>query len=127
AVIITIALFFMFLAVIIQVFVRVMGQSSIGTTEIGMLGMSVLTFIGTSAIVYTKDQITIELTQVLKSQKLVFWLDVLVSITMIIFGVVFIRIVYIFFEFTRVSGERTLELGIPLTISAGAMMLGIAL
>ncbi|MGI2327934.1 TRAP transporter small permease [Planococcus sp. YIM B11945] len=125
--IITVSLIGMFLAVVIQVITRTLGMSSVGMTEIGMLGMSILTFIGTSAITYSKDHITIELEQVIHSTKVVHWMKIITDVIMIIFGVVFISVAYSFFEFAVTSGDKTIELGIPVAIPVGAMLLGVAL
>jgi len=127
SIIITVSLVAMFLAVVVQVLTRTLGMSSVGMTEIGMLGMSILTFIGTSAITYSKDHITIELEQVIRSKQVVHWMKVITDIIMIIFGAVFISVAYSFFQFTITSGDKTIELGIPVAIPIGAMLLGIVL
>lgn len=127
SIIIIVSLMAMFLAVVVQVIARALGLSSIGMSEIGMLGMSVLTFIGTAAITYTKDYITIELEQIIKSKKVVHWMKIITNIIMIIFGVLFVTVAYPLFLFTITSGDKTLELGIPVAVSIGAMLLGVLL
>ncbi|MBN6205765.1 TRAP transporter small permease subunit [Ralstonia pickettii] len=127
AFIIVVSLVAMFIAVVIQVIVRAIGMNSIGTTEVGMLAMSILTFIGTSAIIYTKDHITIELEQLIKSERLVYWMKLITTIIMVIFGLIFISVTYTFFLFTLESGEKTIELGIPVAIAAGSMVIGTSL
>ena len=124
---ITLALAVMLGAVVVQVFVRMLGMNSIGTTEIGMLMMSFITFIGTSAIVYTKDHITIELDQLFTSPKLAYAMQVVSTLIMIVFGVIFLGIAYTFFNFMMGTGEKTLQLGIPLTIPFGSMVIGTCL
>lgn len=127
SVIITISLAAMFIAVVVQVITRTLGMSSVGMTEIGMLGMSILTFIGTAAITYTKDHITIELEQIIHSTKVIHWMKVITNVIVVIFGIVFISVAYSFFMFTITSGDKTIELGIPVAIPIGAMLLGIIL
>lgn len=127
AIIIATALAIIFIAVTVQVLIRMLGMNSVGTTEIAMVSMSILTFIGTSATMYTKDHITIEITQLIKSQKLVYWVNVILTMLLLVFGIVFIRIVYTLLNFTLYSGDKTLELGIPLAIPIGSMVLGILL
>lgn len=124
AAIITVSLLVMLIAVLIQVLVRMLGINSVGTTEIGMLGMSILTFIGTSAIAFTKDHITIELEQVIKSPRMQYWMNVCSTLIMIVFGFVFISVAYTFFNFTLMSGEKTIQLGIPVAIPIGSMVIG---
>jgi TRAP-type C4-dicarboxylate transport system permease small subunit len=127
SIIITVSLIAMFIAVVVQVITRTLGMSSVGMTEIGMLAMSILTFIGTAAITYSKDHITIELEQIIHSAKVIHWMKILTDVIMIIFGVVFISVAYSFFAFTLTSGDKTIELGIPVAIPIGAMVLGIVL
>lgn len=118
AFIISLSLAVILISVTIQVLIRVLGLNSIGTTEIGMVGMSILTFIGTAAIMYSKDHITIELKQLIKSERALF---------LIVFCVFFINIAYKLFQFTLSAGEGTLELGIPTAIPIGSMVLGTVL
>lgn len=118
AFIISLSLAVILISVTIQVLIRVLGLNSIGTTEIGMVGMSILTFIGTAAIMYSKDHITIELKQLIKSERALF---------LIVFCVFFINIAYKLFQFTLSAGEGTLQLGIPTAIPIGSMVLGTVL
>lgn len=127
AFIISLSLAVILISVTIQVLIRVLGLNSIGTTEIGMVGMSILTFIGTAAIMYSKDHITIELKQLIKSERALFLMDMLMTLFLIVFCVFFINIAYKLFQFTLSSGEGTLELGIPTAIPIGSMVLGTVL
>lgn len=127
AFIISISLAVILITVTIQVLIRILGLNSIGTTEIGMVCMSILTFIGTAAIMYSKDHITIDLKQLIKSKLVYFWMDVLMTIALLVFCVIFINIGYKLLQFTISSGDSTLELGIPLAIPIGSMVLGIVL
>lgn len=124
SIIITASLAVMLIAVVIQVLIRLLGLNSIGTTEVGMLAMSILTFIGTSTIIFTKDHITIELEQLIKSERLVYWMNVISTFIMMIFGIIFTSVTYTFFIFILESGEKTIELGIPVAISIGSMVIG---
>lgn len=122
--IITISLFIMLCAVILQVFVRIFGLNSMGSTEIGMLTMTFLTFIGTSAITYSKDHISVELEQLIKNKKIVFVMNLLTNITLIIFSVILLFVTTTLYLYVLNSGEKTITLGIPVSISIGTMVLG---
>jgi len=127
ALVISLSLLVIFLAITAQVLIRLIGMNSAGTAEIGMFGMSLLTFIGTPAIMYTKDRITIEIAETIKSEKIHLLLDALVTILILVFSVVFIQVVYNLFLFILESGEKTLELGLPVTIPIGSMVIGMGL
>lgn len=127
SIIITISLMVMFIAVVVQVAARMMGISSLGTTEIGMLTMSLITFIGTSAVTYSKDHITIELEQLIQSSRMVHWMKVITNLLMIVFGVLFMGVAYSFFIFILHAGDKTIELGIPVAIPISSMVLGLFL
>lgn len=127
AFLITLSLAIMLLAVLVQIGARMMGISSLGTSEIGMFTMSVLAFIGTSAITYAKDHITIELEQLIKSSKVVHMMKVITTLLIIVFAAIFSVVVFSFFQFTLEAGEKTIELGIPITIPIGFMLSGLIL
>ncbi|WPK12817.1 TRAP transporter small permease [Lysinibacillus louembei] len=124
---IAIALLIIMLAVILQIVGRLAGWHSLGMPEYAAIGMTVITFIGASAITYTRDYIAIELNQMIKSRKVQLIFHLIVDVIIIVFAVLFINISWTFLQFVVASGEKTLEVEIPLSIPYGLIVLGILL
>jgi TRAP-type C4-dicarboxylate transport system permease small subunit len=125
--IINIAFVVMLVAIFLQVCFRFVGLPLMGTVDIGLLCICVLTFIGFGLAVYTKDHITIEATDLLRSPKLRKGVHFLSVIFMLVFCMVFLALIYPFFMYTVESGEKTIELGIPLVLPIGALLVGVVL
>ncbi|KYG89203.1 hypothetical protein A0U40_12745 [[Bacillus] sp. KCTC 13219] len=124
---IAIALLIIMLAVVLQIIGRLAGWHSLGMPEYAAIGMTVITFIGASAITYTRDYIAIELNQIIKSKKVQLIFKLIVDIIIIVFAILFINISWAFFGFVVASKEKTLEVGIPLAVPYGLIVLGILL
>ena len=122
---IAIALIVIMIAVILQIVGRLLGWHSLGMPEYAALGMTTITFLGASAITYTREYISIELSQMVKIKNIQTIMHLIVDAILIIFVVVFFNIVYSFFKFVGESGEKTLEAGIPLSITYGIIVLSI--
>lgn len=115
------------IAILVQIVARILGFQSLGMPEYAAIGMTIITFVGASAITYTRDYISIELGQLFKSPKIPIIMNVLVDILIIVFAVLFFNIMYAFFQFVVESGEKTLEVGIPVSISYGIICISIIL
>ncbi|MCM3389370.1 TRAP transporter small permease [Ureibacillus chungkukjangi] len=122
---IAIALIVIMIAVILQIVGRLLGWHSLGMPEYAAIGMTTITFLGASAITYTREYISIELSQMIKIKNIQTIMNLIVDIILIIFVVVFFNIVYSFLKFVGESGEKTLEAGIPLSIIYGIIVLSI--
>lgn len=121
-VIVVLAMAVMFVAGVAQVAVRLGGARSLGTDEVVTLSMAVLVFVGAGLIVRTADHIAIEVLQYLPDLRMRRVLRGIGLIALVVFGFVF---GYYAWDFTStVTGERTLQLGIPVVVSAGAMVIG---
>lgn len=125
--IVIIAFVVMLTSIFLQVCFRALGLPLMGTVDIGLLSICVLTFIGFGLAVYTKDHITIEVTDLLRAPKLRKVVHFLSEILMLTFSIVLITIVYPFFTYIVKSGEKTIELGIPIMLPIGALVIGAGL
>lgn len=126
-IIITVLLAIMFLAVIMQVVARYFYLPIIDTTEMSVMIMSLITFIGAGLAIYTKDHICVEITNLFKSKRLKFIFELFVSIFMMIFICVFLYLGYFLLDYALQSGETTLELRLPLYIPYVTMIIGLIL
>lgn len=124
---ISLALVAIMFAVLLQVVARNVGWQSLGLPEYAAIGMTIMTFIGASALTYSKEYISVELSQIIKSRKIIMSMNILVDIVIIVFAVLFLPISYNFFDFVLNSGEKTLEVGIPLYLPYGAIVLSMVL
>ncbi|ALS25179.1 hypothetical protein JCM16163A_09260 [Paenibacillus sp. YK5] len=125
--VVIIAFVVMLISIFLQVCFRAFGWPLLGTVDIGLLSICVLTFIGFGLAVYTKDHITIEVTDLLRSPRLRKVIHFLSEILMLTFSVALISIVYPFFTYIAESGEKTIELGIPIMLPIGALVIGAGL
>lgn len=96
---IAIALIVIMIAVILQIVGRLLGWHSLGMPEYAAIGMTTITFLGASAITYTREYISIELSQMIKIKNIQTIMNLIVDIILIIFVVVFFNIVYSFLKF----------------------------
>lgn len=116
----------MFVAGVAQVVIRTAGLRSVGTDEITTLSMAVLVFVGAGLVVYTADNVAIEVLDYLKSDRARRYLRMVGVLALAVFSVVF---GYYSWDFAGRVGlnERTLQLGLPVMISAGSMVVGAVL
>ncbi|RSK55154.1 TRAP transporter small permease [Bacillus canaveralius] len=126
-VLMTLSLMAMFISTMLQVAVRSLGVNIVGTADISLLNMSFLTFIGVGLAIYTKDQIAIESTALFSSGKIRFRIEIISSIFTLIFGIVLLYVFIPFFMYMLETGEKTLELGIPVAFSTGFSVIGAVL
>ena len=120
-----IALIVIMIAVLLQIVGRLLGWHSLGMPEYAAIGMTTITFLGASAITYSRDYISIELGQMIKVKNIETILNLVVDVILVIFAVVFFNVVFSFFKFVGQSGEKTLEAGIPLSITYGIIVVSI--
>lgn len=122
--IIVLALAAMFAAGIAQVVIRMAKFGSIGTDEIAMVASSLLIFIGAGLAVYTHDHITIELVALLRKKGPRLLLEAASDIALCVFGVVFTYYSFLYARSLLLSGEQTLQLGIPMALPVSSMVAG---
>ncbi len=109
-----------------QVVVRSAGQRSLGTDEITTMTMAVLVFVGSGVVVYTAEYIAIEILEFIKKESLQKVFRMAGMVATAVFAVVFGY--YSWDLMSRIGWEeKTLQLGLPLAISAAAMVVGAVL
>ena len=126
-VIITLMMTIMFITVFLQVVARFFNLPIPDTTDISLVSFAVMTFIGAGLLVYKKGHITIEVSKLIKSKKIVFIFDLLTNIAMLIFIGVFLNIGWSLLSFSLRSGEATMALRIPMAIPFSAIVIGVVL
>lgn len=125
AVLVALVMVVMFVAGVAQVAIRMSGLRSAGTDEITTLSMAVLVFAGAGLVIYTADNVAIEVLEYVKSDRVRRFARLVGVLALILFSVIFGYYAWDFAD--RVGSERTLQLGLPLIISAGAMVVGAVL
>jgi TRAP-type C4-dicarboxylate transport system permease small subunit len=126
AVLVALVMAVMFVAGVAQVVIRTAGMRSAGTDEITTLSMAVLVFAGAGLVVYTADNVAIEVLDYLKNERARRALRLVGVCAVGLFAVIF---GYYSWDFASRVGlnERTLQLGLPVMISAGSMVVGAVL
>jgi TRAP-type C4-dicarboxylate transport system permease small subunit len=121
----TLLLAIMFIAVSLQVVARYFYLPIIDTTEMSVMIMSLITFIGAGLGVYTKEHISVEIEKMFQSTRIRFLFKFFTYISMMTFAFTFLFLGYSLFTYALESGERTLELGIPSSIPYATMIVGL--
>lgn len=97
------------------------------TGEIAIFAMAPLTFVGAAMCTYTGTHIAVDVIQQVQSA----WLRrvgrLAAALAMIVFGAVYFHTSLSFFQAALSSGERGLDLGMPVSIPAFFFPLGMAL
>jgi TRAP-type C4-dicarboxylate transport system permease small subunit len=122
--IVIIALMVMLIATFLQVILRFAGLPLMGTVDIGLLSLAIFTFIGIGLAAYTNDHIIIEAIELMPSRKIRMISRFAALLLTFVFGIVLVWIVYPYWTYTIESGEKTIELGIPLAVHIGAFFAG---
>jgi TRAP-type C4-dicarboxylate transport system permease small subunit len=95
--------------------------------EIAIFAMAPLTFVGAAMCTYTGTHIAVDIIQQVKSPWVRRTGRVVTALAMIVFGAVYYWTALGFFQTALSSGERGLDLGIPIAIPAFFFPLGMAL
>jgi TRAP-type C4-dicarboxylate transport system permease small subunit len=97
------------------------------TGEIAIFAMAPLTFVGAAMCTYTGTHIAVDMIQQVKST----WVRrigrAVTALAMIVFGAVYFWTALEFFQTALSSGERGLDLGMPISIPTFFFPLGMAL
>lgn len=126
-IIITLMMTIMFLTVVLQVIVRFFNFPIPDTSEISLISFAVMTFIGAGLLVYEKGHITIEVSTLFKSKKLIFLFELLASITMLIIISILFNLGYSLLAFALESHEATMTLRIPMSVPFSSLIIGLVL
>jgi TRAP-type C4-dicarboxylate transport system permease small subunit len=117
----------MLLAVSVSVAVRYFNLPFHDTGEIAIFAMAPLTFVGAAMCTYTGTHIAVDIIQHVDSRQLRRLGRAIVAVAMIVFGAVYFYTALEFFRTALGSGERGLDLGIPISIPAFFFPVGMAL
>lgn len=124
-VVITLMMVVMFLTVVLQVIVRFFNLPIPDTSDISLVAFAVMTFIGAGLLVHQKGHITIEVSTLIKSKKIVFIFDVLANIAMLVIVSIILNLGYSLLSFSLESREATMALRIPMAIPFSALVIGL--
>ncbi len=117
----------MFITVFLQVLARFFNLPIRDTSDISLVSFAIMTFIGAGLLVYTKGHISIELTKLIKSKKIVFTFDLLTNIAMLVIVAVILNMGYSLLAYSIDSREATMALRIPMAIPYSALVVGLVL
>lgn len=95
--------------------------------EIAVVAMSPLTFIGGALCSHLHQHITIDVVQLMPNSIFKTLLRGLAALSMAVFGGIFTWLAWNLFRYAFESGERLIDLGTPIWIPTGCMVLGVAL
>jgi TRAP-type transport system small permease protein len=125
--VITLMMAIMFITVFFQVITRFFNLPIPDTSDLSLVSFTIMTFIGAGLLVYTKGHITLEVTSLIKSKKIVFIFDLFTHIAMIIIIGVLLSIGYSLLTFALESNEATMAMRIPMSIPFSALVIGLIL
>jgi TRAP-type C4-dicarboxylate transport system permease small subunit len=125
--VITLMMAIMFITVFFQVITRFFNLPIPDTSDLSLVTFTIMTFIGAGLLVYTKGHITLEVTSLIKSKKIVFIFDLFTHIAMIIIIGVLLSIGYSLLTFALESNEATMAMRIPMSIPFSALVIGLIL
>jgi TRAP-type transport system small permease protein len=125
--VITLMMLIMFVTVFFQVITRFFNLPIPDTSDISILAVTIMTFIGAGLLVYTKGHITLEVTSLIKSKKWVFIFDICTHIAMLVIIGVLLNIGYSLLTFAIESREATMAMRIPMSIPFSALVIGLIL
>lgn len=125
--VITLMMAIMFITVFFQVITRFFNLPIPDTSDLSLVSFTIMTFIGAGLLVHTKGHITLEVTSLIKSKKIVFIFDLFTHIAMIIIIGVLLSIGYSLLTFALESNEATMAMRIPMSIPFSALVIGLIL
>lgn len=117
----------MLLAVTITVLVRYFNLPLPGTGELATFAMAPLTFVGAAMCSYTGTHIAVDVIKHMPGDTLKKAARLLVSAAMIVFALTYLYTGWYFFINALSSGERGLDMGIPVAIPVFFLPLGMTL
>ena len=95
--------------------------------EIAVVAMSPLTFIGGALCSHLHQHITIDVVELMPNDLLKTLLRGLSALSMAVFGGIFAWLAWDLYSYAVASGERLIDLGTPIWIPTGCMVIGAAL
>lgn len=124
---IAIALLVMLCAVVLSVVARTFSLSWPDLSEIALMSMSIIAFLGSAYAVRSKDHITLDIAETIPSQAIRTVLPVMTDIAIVIFSGAILMYGGPFMAYVFELGERTPELQLPMIIPVACLVGGAAL
>ena len=117
----------MLVAVGITVLVRYFNLPLPGTGELATFAMAPLTFVGAAMCSYTGTHIAVDVIKHMRGDTLKRAARLLVALAMLVFALTYLVSGWYFFTSALTSGEKGLDMGIPVAIPVFFLPLGMAL
>lgn len=117
----------MLVAVCITVLARYFNLPLQGTGELATFAMAPLTFIGAAMCSYTGTHIAVDVIKHMPGAALKRGARLLVALAMLVFALTYLTSGWYFFANALASGEKGLDMGIPVAIPVFFLPLGMAL
>jgi len=111
-------------AVAVSVVARVVDLPIPNLGELAIVAMSPLTFLGAAACTALGSHISIEVSQLIPSRSARVALAFIALLGQFLFGIVFAYAAWDFVDYAWFSGERLIDLGIPLYVPGGFVVVG---
>ena len=122
-----VSLIAMLVGICFSVAVRYFGLHMPDTGEIAIFAMAPLTFVGAAMCTYTGTHIAVDIIEQAQSPWVRRLGRVVTALAMVVFGAVYYWTALEFFKTSLSSGERGLDMGIPVAIPTFFFPLGMAL
>ncbi len=108
----------------LSIVTRVISLPLPSTNELAVVAMAPLTFIGAAFASYMHQHITIDIIDAIASRPIRRVAAILASLSMCIFAGTYGWLALSLLQYAWTSGERLIDLGIPVWIPVGAIVLG---
>lgn len=115
------------IAIAATIIVRLFNLPIPSLGEIAVVAMSPLTFIGGALCSHLHQHITIDVVELMPNNLFKTLLRGLSALSMAVFGGIFAVLAWNLFRYAFESGERLIDLGTPIWIPTGCMVIGAAL
>jgi TRAP-type C4-dicarboxylate transport system permease small subunit len=115
------------LAILASLAIRTLSLPIPDTGEWALVAMSPLTFIGGALCSHLRRHLTADIVEMLSRGPMLQILEAVSALLFIIFGVFFVALSMELFNYAVTSRERLTDLGTPIAIPVGCMLLGAGL
>lgn len=121
------ALALMLIAVTVGIIDRTFALPWPDLSEVALIAMSVIAFIGGAYAVYIKGHITVDIRNLVPHQATWRLLSVIVDLAVLLFSLAILRYAGSFMQYVVAVGERTPELELPIAFPVGCLIVGAVL
>lgn len=121
-----VSLVVMMLAILVTIVARLLNLPIPSLGEYALVAMSPMAFVGAAFCSYMHHHITIDVTDLLKNRFLKTLLRIAATLAMAVFAGIFTWLAWGLLAYSFASGESLIDLGTPVWIPMGFMVLGSA-